>query len=850
MRLIVPLIFLTILSVSAFCQTQISGIINQYAAVTAYDACNNEFSLSSISGFEPGMKVIIIQMQGAQINTSNDASFGNITSIGQAGKYETAEILTVSPGGIVLKHFPVNTYDFNGKVQVVSLPEYDAAYVNGTLTCASWNGQTGGVLALKVSGQLITDANIDVSGKGFRGGISDVAGTNNCSFITNANDYFYEQSNWRGAPKGEGIAMIIANHENGRGAQANGGGGGNDHNSGGGGGSNLTAGGQGGENNEPSTFGCDGAFPGRGGKAVTAAADRIFMGGGGGAGHENNGVGTNGGNGGGIVFIIADEFMGTGYTIQANGNHAETAAGDGAGGGGGGGTIIFNVLSASGYHFEATGGNGGNANNGNADRCLGPGGGGSGGRIMAAAVITVPPTGISGGLAGTSLNSTACSNSNNGATSGTTGIIETLDNLVSGNEPFAPTAIIGQPEVVFACEGENLLIAVEAEGVSLSYQWQLDDGNGFENITNALPFSGANTALLQVSTIDAGFNNYQFRLIVSSECFDDVISSPIPLVVAPLPQAQFTFMAEDLTVNFENLSTGANTFSWNFGDSQQSVENDPEHTFLGYGTYVVMLTASNDCSQDTFVMEISLLVPIVAGFHYSDAGGCAPFEVQFSNASTGTYDQLEWIFPGGTPVSSTEENPLVVYVTPGIYDVSLTASGSAGENTFTFENLVEILPPPTPAFTWEVLDDLTVSFTNNSQNALNYNWVFGDGSTSTATDPIHEYAAPGDYEVTLNAQNIYCGVSLSQGILLVTALETPDLHPLNLFPNPVEHSLYLEWEFARKLKVQITTIQGEVVYKNDDLHNNSIDVSRLASGLYFFEFEHEGGSGQFKFIKL
>lgn len=319
---------------------------------------------------------------------------------------------------------------------------------------------------------------------------------------------------------------------------------------------------------------------------------------------------------------------------------------------------------------------------------------------------------------------------------------------------------------------------------------------------------------------------------------------PIPVVVAPLPEAQFTFMAEDLTVNFENLSTNADTFSWNFGDSQQSAENDPEHTFPGYGTYVVMLTASNDCGQDIFMMEISLLVPIVAGFNYSDAGGCAPFEVQFTNATTGTYDQLEWNFPGGTPVSSNDENPVVIYATPGIYDVSLTATGSAGENVFTSENLVEILPPPTPAFTWEMLDDLTVSFTNNSQNALNYNWVFGDGSTSTATDPIHEYTAPGDYEVTLNAQNNYCGVSLSQGILLVTGIETPELHPLNLFPNPVEHYLNLEWEFTQKIKVQITTIQGKVIYKDDDLHNNSIDVSRLASGLYFLNSNTKADQGK------
>jgi PKD repeat protein len=849
MRLIITSVLFSLLSISAFSQTQISGIINYYAAATAYDLCTNELSINSTLGFEADMKVIIIQMQGAQINTSNDGSFGNITALGQTGKYEKGEIQSITANGIILKNLLVNSYDYNGKVQIVSVPVYESAYVNDELTAIAWNGTTGGVLAVEVSGQMILDANIDVSGKGFRGGTASVA-NNNCTWLTNANNYSYDQSDWRGAQKGEGVAVANAGQEHGRGAQANGGGGGNDHNSGGGGGSNISSGGQGGDNNEPSFFGCDGTFPGIGGKALTASSDRIFMGGGGGAGHENNGVGTDGGNGGGIVFIIADEFAGLGYSIKANGENAETAAGDGAGGGGGGGTIVFHAQTASGHHFEVEGGNGGTADNTNADRCLGPGGGGSGGRILASSNIPVAPLGLSGGSAGLSINSSSCGNGFNGATDGNNGVIGILDSLLMGNITFSLPIIISQPEALVVCEGELFSILIETEGVDLTYQWQIDEGSGFENMINITPYSGTNTNELQISGASSIISTNQYRLIISSECFEDVTSPGIPVVVTSGPEAAFTLSEDELTVSFSNSSSGATSYLWNFGDNQTSTFENPEHTYADYGAYSISMIAINSCGSDTVDFEISLLVPIMTAFNYSDVAGCASYEVLFTNTSTGTYDELLWSFPGGTPLTSSEQNPVVIYDTPGTYSVSLTASGAAGSNTFTLDDLVEILVPATPSFSWEATEPLIVSFTNTSLNATSYFWTFGDGESSNEVNPVHEYAAFGDYEVTLNAENQYCSVSKSQDVFLVTSVGAPETIQFSISPNPVESLLHLDWDFKDKLEIELISIEGKVVYKNNYQDTKTIDVSRFPSGLYFLKFGNQKGQGQVKFIKL
>jgi PKD repeat protein len=55
--------------------------------------------------------------------------------------------------------------------------------------------------------------------------------------------------------------------------------------------------------------------------------------------------------------------------------------------------------------------------------------------------------------------------------------------------------------------------------------------------------------------------------------------------------------------------------------------------------------------------------------------------VNFSDMSAGTITNWEWVFEGGTPETSSEQNPAVTYLLEGIYDVSLTVSNGINSNT-------------------------------------------------------------------------------------------------------------------------------------------------------------------------
>lgn len=757
------LLFFLVPPFSISAQNDIGGIINRYAEVVAIGSCAGQFEVDDASGFSVGQAVLIIQMKGADLRIEESPAFGDILDPGAAGRYERGRIAAINGNTVILEREPANSYDPAGDLQLVSFPEYDDATVTSTLTARSWDGSTGGVLALEVRGTLRLEADLDVSEQGFRGGLSDIIQANDCSFLNNIADYGVDRTNWKGAPKGEGIGVTV-NKENARGPQGNGGGGGNDHNSGGGGGANVTAGGRGGENREPSFFGCDGLNPGLGGKPAPADPGRAYLGGGGGGGHENNEQGSDGGNGGGLIFLLAETIESNDRRLLADGGTPAITFGDGGGGGGAGGTILLNAGQINGtLTIQATGGNGGDIDNRNDDRCYGPGGGGSGGRVLAnqAAALTID---LSPGEAGRSINSTACPDSPNGAQPGVEGVIDGFPGIPEGNFPAGPPAIIQQPALIQnACSGEVLTLLVEVEGSTSGFQWEVDRGSGFTDLLETSPYIGVESNRLTISPLTPDQTGFRYRLRLSSDCFDDDFSDPILVEVGALPEAAFIPDQQGPTIQFDNQSLNAQEYEWTFGDGTTSDAAAPVHTYDAGGRYTVTLKADNDCGADTVQQTVTVVLEPVVAFDAFPGDGCAPLEVQFQNSTLGA-TAYRWQFPGGEPATSTEAEPQVRYPAAGTYDVQLIAENEFGNDTLLLEDLIRVSPSPVAAFTPEV-SALEARFLDNSTNATGYQWDFGDGNTSTEVSPSHVYTNPGTYTVLLIVEN-ECGQDTTSRTIL------------------------------------------------------------------------------------
>lgn len=386
------LIFLILFSESLLSQS----IYNAYAKVTAISG-NSVLTISNVSQtnhtFVVGQDIIIMQMQGDVIgtNTTNASSFGNISSIGSVGLYESKTILSISPASgtptsITVASTLFNSYNTstNSAVQIISFRDLGASFTtSANITGAAWNGSIGGVIAIRTSSSITLNHRISADALGFRGGAVSANADETCT-----NTVYITNSNLK-AEKGEGIQVDYnTNFQYGRGKIANGGGGGSANNTGGAGGGNYTAGGDGGIG-----WNCTAANSGYGlgGLSLSSyiSGSRIFMGGGGGGGQANNGNGTAGGNGGGIILLktntlVTNNTCTTSLLISASGGTAVNAGNDGAGGGGAGGTIVMQVntwsLNATcPLTVAANGGTGGTVNNGGTH---GGGGGGGQGAVM------------------------------------------------------------------------------------------------------------------------------------------------------------------------------------------------------------------------------------------------------------------------------------------------------------------------------------------------------------------------------------------------------------------------------------------------------------------------------------
>lgn len=472
--------------------TGTSGTVNTYFQPNAgtYDASSTAITLSGKTGtttaLTEGDLVLVIQMQCATLDTTNTSNYGAGAGTGRgytepgtcaAGQHQYVRAGAGSSDTTLNLRLDGSTNQLNATYiqdattatnrrtfQVIRVPQNSSLTLGGTVTAAYWNGNTGGVVALDVTGQLNWNgAGIDVTGRGFRG-----AGSINWGAGTDVNvppDYLETIANNRHATKAEGIGGTprytfdpqtntrtdngatwggYASGDDGRGAPATAGGGGNNRNGtrdngGGGGGGNGGIGGYGGygwkSGGWAGTFTvADFDMRGIGGDAFgSPSVSRVVMGGGGGAGGTNNSgdpTTFGGGAGGGLVMVRAGSMTGSG-TINARGLAGITNNNnDGASGGGAGGSVI--VVSQTGnVGTLAINGQGGVG----ADSyplgtpAHGGGGGGAGGVVIHNGAPTVSVTGAANGV--TNLGENPVLGAAHGATPGAAGI----DSTGTGDPP-------------------------------------------------------------------------------------------------------------------------------------------------------------------------------------------------------------------------------------------------------------------------------------------------------------------------------------------------------------------------------------------------------------------------------
>ncbi len=146
--------------------------------------------------------------------------------------------------------------------------------------------------------------------------------------------------------------------------------------------------------------------------------------------------------------------------------------------------------------------------------------------------------------------------------------------------------------------------------------------------------------------------------------------------------ANFDFTQNEFEFNFSDASNfNPTSWSWDFGDGNTSTEQNPQHTYDGNGQYLVCLTATDDNGiSDTYCqsIDIDILLPPIAAFNVG--GSAAALNRFFINQSLNPPFTSFWDFGDGN--TSTVSTTTHVYAMAGEYEVCLTVTNEAGEDTY------------------------------------------------------------------------------------------------------------------------------------------------------------------------
>ena len=726
------LLTLFLLTNNSFSQS-ISGVINIYTPVLSIDTCN--VTVGSTAGFSVGDKVIIIQMKGASIDTSNTAAFGNILSYNNAGNYEICTISAIAGSVITLQYTPLKTYTIADLVQLIRVPVYTNATITAPLTCTPWNGTIGGVVAFIDNGATVLNADIDVKEYGFRGTLFQTTGWISCAAG------YKEKSTTIEALKGECITILPWTMTKGIGAPSNGGGGGKTDN-GGGGASNYGAGGLGG--NFGWTVSC--SIEAQAGKPLSYnnVDNKIFLGGAGGDAQRSEGPGINfGTSGGGIVIIRSTSITGNSFVINVNGKNAATTPQDGGGGGGAAGAVILdcpvytNIL-----NVKATGGKGGDANIYTPVSCSG-GGGGGGGALWVSTPALDPNIVFTaaGGIGGLSKSSV------NGSPGLPGGVITDL--VIP--ESTIPCAVIPVTITNVQCNGQSngsATIAIPTGG-PYTYLWSTGD-------TSAT-----------ITGLVAG--NYTCVYTDPFGVVDSVtitVTEPSPLTLAFTSTSLLCFADCNATIT---ANVGGGTPSYSYSWNTIPIQTTATATGLCAGIYACTVTDNNGCTisltdtviSPTIINLSTSIVPCINSTANGSAtvvasGGTGAFTYSWNTVPIQTTATATGLLPGTYTVTVTDANGCSTTATATIppcppYTITIVNVLCNGQNN---GSITLTIPSGNPPYTYLWSNGGTTS-TISGLVAGTYTCIFTDslGNIDTITATVTQPAALG---ITFNSTSILC----------------------------------------------------------------------------------------------
>ncbi|MDP3564681.1 MAG: PKD domain-containing protein, partial [Methanoregula sp.] len=265
-----------------------------------------------------------------------------------------------------------------------------------------------------------------------------------------------------------------------------------------------------------------------------------------------------------------------------------------------------------------------------------------------------------------------------------------------------PTITIAPPQPVLPISnftatplsGKEPLTVVfndSSTGIPVSWSWSFGDGQTSPERNPAHTYTSAGNFTVSLTATNPHGGNTTTRV-------DYITVFPRSPPVASFVGTPLSGKAP-LTVAFNDTSAGFPTsWLWALGDGTNSTDQNPVHTYSSAGNFTVSLAATNpDGSNTTTITDYIIVFPVtppVAAFTSNITAGKIPLVVAFTDASTGSPTGWNWTFGDGT--TSSEQDPVHVFTTPGQFTVSLQVTNPDGSDTTTKAQFISGNTPVLP----------------------------------------------------------------------------------------------------------------------------------------------------------
>lgn len=240
-------------------------------------------------------------------------------------------------------------------------------------------------------------------------------------------------------------------------------------------------------------------------------------------------------------------------------------------------------------------------------------------------------------------------------------------------------------------QGDTVFFTDLSDPGIFEWDWTFEDGDPATS-TEENPW---------VIYADTGYMDVSLTVTNADGTDSEIKTDYIHVMEMALPvtdfEADVTNILPGQSVHFTDLSTGE-PIEWEWtlegGSPSTSPLQNPIIRFNNEGVYTITLIATNLGGSDTLVKEDYIVVggmAPVADFTADNTQIMQDETVNFTDLSTGDPFEWAWEFEGGTPETSTEQNPEnILYTVGGSFNVSLTVTNALGNNMKIMEDYIHV----------------------------------------------------------------------------------------------------------------------------------------------------------------